>query len=126
MSFEDPLYRPEANALEMSFDREDGSANADTVPTRFEKDNVELFEPEYMRVLSPHERQKSLQELFTHKMMNWLEDPSEDIDLEAALRQSETMREMTRWVSRTYVEMNFITEEQRSAKLKAIGLSDPS
>ena len=99
--------------------------DARKLPENFEKDNADFFEPEYMRVLSPRERQKALQELFTHKTMEWLESSEDAPDLEEALRQNEFMKEAARWMSISYVELGIITEEQRTEKLRMIGVSDP-
>lgn len=99
---------------------------AEPVPEVFVRENADFLEGEYMALISPRERHEMLYQLFTHKMAEWLENPEPDPMMEEALRQSELMQEGARWVSRCYVEEGFITEEQRSSKLRMIGAYDPA
>ncbi len=56
--------------------------------------------------------------------MKWFENPDADPLLEESIRQSETMKEMARWASESYVESGFIAEAQRAQKMRAIGVED--
>ena len=103
----------------------DVPTGAEPVPEAFVRENADFFEGEYMALISPRERHEMLYQLFTHKMAQWLENPELNPEMEEALRQSELMKEGARWVSRCYVDQGFITEEQRSFKLRRIGASDP-